>query len=184
VLFANQVAGRGILALLSGHRVFSARFPFEYYEASCRENGGERMVCQFGRHDAIADFARMGLPNSRFVLNSTVNMNFQCCPTYPQLLCVPAGLGDVVFFKSAAFRTKRRFPCVVWQSSKNGGCLLRSSQPHVGVGRARSEEDELLLKTVSDSSPTSKLLLICDARPRINAIANQVGCATVGRFCV
>lgn len=61
----------------------------------------------------------------------------------------------------------------MWQSKKNGGSLLRSSQPHVGVGRARSEEDELLLAKVSDSSPASKLLLICDARPRINAIANQ-----------
>ncbi len=171
VLFSNAVAGRGIMALLLAHRSFSSRFPFEYFDACCREKGAS--VCRFGRYDSVQDFARMDLPNARFVLNDTVNMNFQCCPTYPQLLCVPAGLSDSILFKSAAFRTKRRFPVVVWQSVKNGGCLLRSSQPHVGVGRARSEEDELLIKMVSESSPASKLFLICDARPRINAIANQ-----------
>jgi hypothetical protein len=54
-----------------------------------------------------------------------------------------------------------------------GVVLLRSSQPHVGVSRARCEEDELLLRTVSNVCTVSKVLLVCDARPRINAMANQ-----------
>jgi hypothetical protein len=93
VLFPNATAGRGILSLLSGHRIFSGRFPFETFEAS----GGT--PCLFGKYDAVADFARMDLPNARFVINTSLNRNFQCCTTYPQILCVPAGLSDSVFFK-------------------------------------------------------------------------------------
>ncbi len=79
----------------------------------------------------------------------------------------------------------------MWRGPRTG-LLLRSSQPHVGVGRARSEasqhtcvgdllfsvsegpqEDESLLRCVSSLCSASPVLLICDARPRINALANQ-----------
>ncbi len=167
VLFPNGAAGKNVMTLLTNHRTFSHRFPFDHFEAS----GGRGSI--FGRYDPVVDFARMDLPNERFSINVTLNRNFQCCPSYPQVLCVPAGLEDKVLFKSAAFRTKRRFPVVVWRSAKFGGCLLRSSQPHVGVSRARCEEDELLLRTVSNACDASKVLLICDARPKINAMANH-----------
>lgn len=40
--------------------------------------------------------------------------------------------------------------------------------------RARSEEDENLLRVFSAlGKPSSPVLMICDARPRINALANQ-----------
>jgi hypothetical protein len=157
-------------------RAFTAQFPFDHYAATMDLSGaltaGTPRAPRFGCYSARRDFERMGIPDSRLALNVTVNANFQLVPSYPAALCVPADISDALLIKSAAFRSKRRFPVVIWKGSKTG-LLLRSSQPQVGVGMSRSEDDEALLGCVAGMGVTSRILMIFDVRPRINAYANH-----------
>lgn len=172
------VDAKVVMDFLQSHRQHSIRFPFLHWEALVAS--GQRSAAavaagaqRFGRYVARRDFERMGIPDGSLVLNTTVNANFQLTPSYPQVLCVPSEVSDKDLNVIALFRTKRRFPVVIWRRLLGGGMLLRSSQPHVGVGRARCEEDEALLKIVSALSARNPILMICDARPRLNALANQ-----------
>ena len=51
--------------------------------------------------------------------------------------------------------------------------MLRSAQPLTGITRSRNHLDELFLQSVVSSSPSHKRLLIADARPLANAMAQQ-----------
>jgi hypothetical protein len=56
---------------------------------------------------------------------------------------------------------------------KNGCSLTRSSQPLVGLTLNRSSEDEQFLKFINETVSNPKSLIIADARPKLNAQANQ-----------
>lgn len=67
-------------------------------------------------------------------------------------------------------------PALTWKSSAGPMCLFRCSQPHLGLKKARSENDELLLSILGASSCTDsnavKNLLVIDCRPATSAAAN------------
>ena len=52
--------------------------------------------------------------------------------------------------------------------------ITRSAQPMVGLGGKRSREDERYVHLILEANPHAHKLLIFDARPHINARANQV----------
>lgn len=58
-----------------------------------------------------------------------------------------------------------------WQYYKNKCCIWRSSQSKTGITQQRSNSDEKLLKMIMDYSDK---LVIYDARPYLNALANKV----------
>ena len=96
------------------------------------------------------------------------NSDFKFCPSYPKKIIEPQiSLDDLE--KSALFRTKKRIPTLTYRH-KNGFCIWRSSQTKSGI-MGKSENDVKLLTKIAE---TSKKLLIYDARPKINAMANKL----------
>lgn len=56
--------------------------------------------------------------------------------------------------------------------------ITRCSQPRVGVMGKRSQADEDFVEALMKSTPNKAKVQIIDARPRVNAVANQVIVAT------
>ncbi len=75
------------------------------------------------------------------------------------------------------FRSKHRIPIVSWIKYDNNyrAALLRSSQPMAGLKQRRNEADEFYLNHIFKLNISNCLdkLLIVDARPLVNAIANR-----------
>ncbi|XP_069700991.1 phosphatidylinositol-3,5-bisphosphate 3-phosphatase MTMR3 isoform X2 [Periplaneta americana] len=134
---------------------------------------------------------------------SQANSDYRLCSSYPRLLLVPACISDETLESAARFRSARRVPAVVWRHTGNGAVIARCSQPEVGWLGWRSSEDEDLLKAIADacaydrgrctmmdrgntgtptreatendtdSSNSSKKVLIMDARSYTTAVANR-----------
>jgi protein tyrosine phosphatase len=62
-------------------------------------------------------------------------------------------------------------PVLCFQYTKNKCCIWRSSQTREGLTQQRNKDDEWVLKKISDFS---RKLIIYDARPYINAVANRM----------
>ncbi len=103
-----------------------------------------------------------------------LNNSYGICNTYPKVLLVPATIEDNIVRECSAFRTKGRLPVCTWVHS-NGGSLWRSSQPRVGLRGNTSRADEAYLSAMAATSPRkgNKVLIIADARPKLNAIGNR-----------
>ncbi|KAJ3301525.1 hypothetical protein HDV03_000701 [Kappamyces sp. JEL0829] len=128
--------------------------------------------------DPREDFARMGVgkgnPNWRV---STLNEEYQFCSTYPALLGVPSRISDNTIRHIGKFRSKARIPSLSY-IHKNNISITRSAQPMVGLGQARSIQDEKLVEAIFNSHlglgkdvQAQALHLIIDARPLTNAMA-------------
>ncbi|EEA05928.1 myotubularin family protein [Cryptosporidium muris RN66] len=122
---------------------------------------------------------------------SRVNICYDICPSYPDLLVVPKQITDTQLIKISSFRSKGRIPILSWYCSNLRSSLWRSSQPKSAFKRCI--EDELFISTISQfykniSTNELKLLktqsskdftisktkfLILDARPKLNAYANK-----------
>ncbi|XP_015263575.1 PREDICTED: myotubularin-related protein 9-like [Gekko japonicus] len=89
---------------------------------------------------------------------SSVNKDFAVCPSYPQVVMVPAAVDDRALRKSASFRQGRRFPVLSYYHKKNGTVMLHSSQPLTGPHRKRCREDELLLGAVLEQGDRGFIL--------------------------
>jgi myotubularin-related protein 1/2 len=136
------------------------------------------------------EYNRMGIPDPYWRITSE-NNDFSLCPTYPPALVLPVAIDDLTIREAAPFRSKNRFPVLSWRDPKTKASLCRSSQPMVGITQKRSTTDELLIekinmagqeayraqldKTLVDpwSSDSCKPFVFMDARPKINAQANQ-----------
>jgi hypothetical protein len=82
---------------------------------------------------------------------SDVNRDFELCPTYPRVLCVPSKISDAVLFHAAKFRSRGRLPALSFVYARNGTTITRSSQPLVGIKAKRSIQDEKLIEAVFES---------------------------------
>lgn len=105
------------------------------------------------------------------------NSDYSICPTYPSSLIIPKSISDSVVKHAAAHRVKRRLPILAYQhGSPDGPVLLRSGQPLVGLRRNRSIQDEHLLEAfrTCNGKFVERKMLIIDARPTINAVANTI----------
>ncbi|XP_070490191.1 phosphatidylinositol-3,5-bisphosphate 3-phosphatase MTMR4 isoform X2 [Chironomus tepperi] len=131
---------------------------------------------------------------------STINSEFNICPSYPKKYIVPACMSDEALLSVSNFRSAKRIPIVTWRHH-SGAILSRSSQPEVGWLGWRNSNDEMLLQAFVDacsldngknlpktklelgSSETSqtenvvidkpKKLLIVDARSYASAVTNR-----------
>ncbi|EGD78684.1 hypothetical protein PTSG_01664 [Salpingoeca rosetta] len=123
-------------------------------------------------YDAEQEYKRMGVPCDEWRL-STVNEQYEVCPTYARKLFVPTFSSDDVVRGSAKFRSKGRLPALSFRSTVNHCCICRSSQPYSGMQSKRSDEDEKHLLAIQRCSPHGKPLIIVDTRPKVNAMANK-----------
>jgi myotubularin-related protein 6/7/8 len=117
------------------------------------------------------EFARMGIPNENWRYSS-LNKDYQLCPTYPRWLYVPSSVTDDVVQGSAKFRSRQRIPALSYYHQETMAALCRCSQPLSGVGK-RSSEDETLLEAIAYACPNKGYMYVVDTRPRINAMANR-----------
>ena len=103
-----------------------------------------------------------------------LNENYKICNTYPKVLLVPSSIEDNIVRECSTFRTKGRLPVCTWVH-QNGGSLWRSSQPRVGLRGNTNKADEAYLRAMAATSPRkgNKILVIADARPKLNAIGNR-----------
>ena len=101
-----------------------------------------------------------------------LNEHYDLCATYPTLLLLPAAAKDNLIKRAAQHRSRNRLPVITWSNAYNI-TLARSSQPQSGAGHKRNEYDERLLLLLNEMNSYSETFVICDCRPRVNAIANQ-----------
>ncbi|EFA85417.1 hypothetical protein PPL_02421 [Heterostelium album PN500] len=120
-------------------------------------------------YDLFSEFIRQEL-NFKLWRTSEVNCEY-ASPTYPARLVVPDSITDDELRIASGFRSKGRLPTVCWVS-RSGVPLARSSQPMVGITRARCAEDEKLVELIRKSCPSNLPLHLLDARPKANAIGN------------
>ena len=121
----------------------------------------------------------MNVPDESWRI-STVNEKYEICDTYPNILCVPKGMSDDKLSKASKFRSKGRLPSFTWRHPVTKATMCRCAQPMVGLTNHRSSEDEDYLEIINKHSGLHsggglKKYVIIDARPKINAQANQAG---------
>lgn len=142
-------------------------------------------------YDAVEEFGRMNIPDAQWRITST-NSTYDLCDTYPSVLAVPASVNDVKIGLAALFRSRGRLPVLSWRHPQNFCSITRASQPLVGMQKRQSAEDEGLLIAINQAAKgpevdgmtppqarknfrgtISSPFVVFDARPKINAAANQ-----------
>nr|CAG4715757.1 unnamed protein product [Naegleria fowleri] len=122
------------------------------------------------------EFKRQGLKlksSTSLWRDTSVNAKYKICDTYPEHLIVPKDVNDEMLVAASLFRSKGRIPILSWIHPIKKLCIVRSSQPMVGITRARCKEDEELVEAIRRASGSERLLII-DCRPKANAWANTV----------
>ncbi|XP_075912714.1 phosphatidylinositol-3,5-bisphosphate 3-phosphatase MTMR2-like isoform X2 [Petromyzon marinus] len=123
-------------------------------------------------YDPIAEYRRLGLPNESWRI-SRVNESYEFCDSYPPLLVVPSAARDDDLRRVAAFRARGRIPVLSWIHPESQATVSRCAQPLVGISGRRCKDDERLLQLIMDANAQSHKIIIYDARPSNNAIANK-----------
>ena len=131
-------------------------------------------------YDHYQEFSRQGLSKLSEEVNldknfrrTTLNYNYNLCPSYPRNLIVPGKLNDEIIQKASEFRTRNRIPTLSYFYYKSIGTIWRSSQPKSGIQNNRNSYDEELLSHIKNISPLKKLI-IYDCRPYLAAQANRL----------
>ncbi|KAH9587077.1 Myotubularin- protein 2 [Schistosoma haematobium] len=102
-----------------------------------------------------------------------INMDYRLCDTYPAILAVPWEVTDELLVACAPHRSRGRIPVLSWLHPESKASLTRASQPLVGVQGRRSSDDKELVRQLRIANANANNLLIFDARPQVNAIANM-----------
>ena len=132
-------------------------------------------------YDPMEEFKRMGIlkEDSKWRL-CDLNIGYDAISTYPEIIVVPAEATDTTVLGSIKFRSKGRIPALSYLNQFNNCSITRCSQPLVGMTGKRSDDDERILRLINETtkdfykdSNNNKPLIIADARPKINAQANQ-----------
>eukprot|EP00854_Cymbomonas_tetramitiformis_P001679 gene1679-2331_t len=123
-------------------------------------------------YDLLGEFNRQGaLEDSTPWRLTTVNKEYELCPTYPSVLVVPKIVADDDVCKAAAFRSRNRLPALTYWDKESRGAVFRCSQPLTGITSKHSEFDQALIDAITADQDD---LLIIDCRPKMNATANQM----------
>ncbi|KAF8570524.1 hypothetical protein P879_05058 [Paragonimus westermani] len=102
-----------------------------------------------------------------------INMDYRLSDTYPAVLAVPWDVSDELLMACAPHRSRGRVPVLSWLHPESKASLTRASQPQVGVQGRRSAADEELVQQIRTANANANSLLIFDARPQMNAMANK-----------
>ncbi|KYQ94455.1 GRAM domain-containing protein [Tieghemostelium lacteum] len=146
-------------------------FKSDYFKLFCFNN--DEIIQNNNPYNGLKEFERMHLPNEEWRITH-LNSDFYHSPTYPQVLVVPKKISDLELIAITQFRSKGRIPVLCWKSQHSPAVIVRCSQPVIGVTGKRSLEDEKLVEYIQQANTQSDIVYIMDARPQINAVANQV----------
>ena len=142
----------------------------------------ERGCWVWGKHwyDAPAEFERQGAlsrdsPWRKSELNEAKDGRaaFSFSPTYPQCMLVPKDFTDTELHEVAKFRSKQRLPTLSWFDRTTDTAIIRCAQPLVGITGKKSPADARLFDKMTKANSNGKPLLLVDARPWANALANR-----------
>ncbi|PAA46678.1 hypothetical protein BOX15_Mlig002021g4 [Macrostomum lignano] len=114
---------------------------------------------------------RLGLTEANGWRLSKANDDYSVCSSYSRRHVTPTKLSDAELIASSKYRSRGRFPSIVWRCQGNGAVLARSGQPLVALLGWRCEADEKLLALIGNSGRGR--LLIADARTYRSALANR-----------
>jgi hypothetical protein len=125
-------------------------------------------------YDAAAEYKRMGAldPGSGW-RDCILNREYRLCATYPSFVVVPAAISDDEVREVTKFRSKGRLPGLSWLHPHSKAAIVRCAQPLVGITGKKSPADEQLFYLMREALPVKKPLLLLDARPYMNALANR-----------
>ncbi|KAK9359669.1 protein-tyrosine phosphatase-like protein [Lipomyces starkeyi] len=148
-------------------------YAFYYHPGSA-----ERTVNTWNIYDPVKEYERMGVGTTiKSWRVTTINEDYQFCPTYPRVLVVPASVPDSVLTYAGRYRSKARIPTLSYIHPLNNCTITRCSQPLVGLKQNRSAQDERFIHAIFTTTKVpntygaSQENLIVDARPTTNAIA-------------
>lgn len=123
-------------------------------------------------YEPLAELRRLGVPNDMWRVTK-INESYTICDSYPSVWAVPKVASDDFLQRVAQFRSRNRLPVLCWMHPRSQATITRCSQPLVGVGGKRSADDEAYLNYIMEANAQSDKLVIMDARPSANAIANK-----------
>jgi myotubularin-related protein 1/2 len=132
----------------------------------------QNLSSEWGIYKPLRELARMGVPHAKWRISS-INNDYSFSPTYPSFFAVPACMTDVELEAVGRFRSKQRIPVLSWRHPRTGCSMTRSSQPLVGMGQRHSMEDIKLIQAITLAMPGSDQMVIIDARPWQNAMAQK-----------
>eukprot|EP01114_Cavostelium_apophysatum_P019030 TRINITY_DN6005_c0_g1_i1.p1 TRINITY_DN6005_c0_g1~~TRINITY_DN6005_c0_g1_i1.p1 ORF type:complete len:927 (+),score=204.47 TRINITY_DN6005_c0_g1_i1:135-2915(+) len=135
-------------------------------------NAACKVIDGWGIYQIEEEMQRFGLPNIRWRITD-MNKDYKYSDSYPSLMVVPSLVTDAELAAVFQFRSKGRIPALVWMNKKTGVPLVRCSQPSVGLTGKRCAEDELLFDSIRLASARDNVYIV-DARPQLNAVANQL----------
>ncbi|GAA5833837.1 hypothetical protein JCM9279_001640 [Rhodotorula babjevae] len=129
------------------------RYAFAQPRGTGEEGKGKERADGWEVYDVEKEFARMGMgTRSKAWRFTSVNADFQFCPSYPAKIVVPAKISDTTLSYAVKYRSKSRIPGLVYLHWANLGSITRSSQPMVGITQnARSIQDEKLIEAIFTS---------------------------------
>jgi myotubularin-related protein 6/7/8 len=128
-------------------------------------------------YDTFEEYYRQGIKSDDPKLAYCgLNRKFAICQTYPEDVIIPRAFPEEELRDASNYRTKHRFPAFSYlykhpTKTNSYPSIWRSSQTKSGLTQNRSNGDEKLLRTIG---ALSDKLIIYDARPYINALANRV----------
>ncbi|CAF3661708.1 unnamed protein product [Rotaria sp. Silwood1] len=109
-----------------------------------------------------------------WTINAEINKNYALCDTYPDILVLPSSFDTSRLQRVADFRSRNRIPVLSWYSRETYATITRSSQPLTGLANRTCDDDIELLRKIADANVNQGFkLVILDARPKVNAMANM-----------
>jgi hypothetical protein len=148
---------------------FAFKYNKKYENSENKQNESGWMVYQH-----LLEYIRMGIKledtDCKYRL-FIQELHGHLCDTYPNFVYIHKKISNDQLAKVANFRSKKRFPALIWQSSCNNSTLWRSSQAKTGFIDKRNTSDELFFDLLSKET---EKFHIYDARPYINALANKM----------
>jgi len=152
---------------------FGSFFALDYKRKMCPNTVDEGWTL----YNKMKDFTRMGIQQNsdpHWTINAEINKNYALCDTYPDILVLPSSFDTAKLQRVADFRSRSRIPVLSWYSRETDATITRSSQPLTGLANRTCEEDMELLRKIGDANAhQGSKLVILDARPKVNAMANM-----------
>ncbi len=126
-------------AVPESHQQNLYAFSFRLSQPTTAEQDGWNL------YKPIEEYARLSVP-SAWWRYTTLNQQYELCPTYPRHLVVPAAADDDLLLQVAKFRSRSRLPVLSWLHARTHGVICRAAQPNTGPFGRRSTADEELLR--------------------------------------
>jgi len=128
-------------------------------------------------YNKMKDYTRMGIQQNsdpHWTINADINKNYALCDTYPDILVLPSSFDTTRLQRVADFRSRNRIPVLSWYSRETYATITRSSQPLTGLANRTCDDDIEHLRKIADANVNQGFkLIILDARPKVNAMANM-----------